>query len=1117
MNKRLISLFLTFVMIVTLLPQMVVEASVVHSGTCGENLTWTIDDVGTLSISGNGEMYDYSSFESPWSSNSNDIRAVVISYGTTSIGGYAFEECSNLISVTIPDSVTSIGNGAFSRCWNLTDIHIPNSVISIGKHAFSECNFNSIVIPNGVNCIAYGAFMNCSNLSDIIIPSSVTSIGECSFYGCLSLDNVIIPNNVMSIGNSAFHSCSSLTNITIPNTVSTIERYAFIFCDSLTDVYYTDTEEQWNIIDIEDTNGPLLNATIHFESTVQSDNNFAGNYNEFMQQKAYQVYWDSSTYGHNSPTQYAFIDLDKDDNKELIICSDSDFGFNSFLVFDYHENLNQVTMVPVMGTGYEITSFYGGLEYSDQYAALVFTETNDGSAFGGLSYYSINDGKLSSSFHIGYENYDGSGAKYYTSTEKNISEEQYFEYIFESVAIEFYPITDFVPMDILEKTNEHYARTEWIEQHMEYATSDEYKKEIVRGLAGGLNDLFVDIKNDDVIKLYSTLDTINHILSFDIDLNEAQEYELLLGQIFFSYIGEDAIEEIYAENMTRTVIMLGELMLKSDDFKQIGDSKQLEGILDALKSSEGVDKMNAACDSFFNFVDGYDNLNIKKHLADNIKEESFNLAWDVAIDSLDLVTTTLKELTMYVAAGEAYSHTSDAFGKLLLMMRQNIDVDSNNPIFQPIPSKDLVTNEVIWNLTVTSDSTFPDPLNTPVVLKDLATAIESFYLSIETYKNEDSTYIAQNALADLKDGAVNDVLINNCENAAVSLFSCLPIVREYKIMRDILSTGQSLIDIVTSIDDQEYLGTMFIRLYCISYLHYLTVNNLAGPPESWESVPYQDLYGYQFMRATSFDEAVNVYKSISVVAANYALKYTNIFLGEALVELNTYDNGGFFEQFLKNRDKLVQAVNDYKNTVVKLEKQRTEIQAISCHDADLQYDFVNDEIIYNFKDSRIYVVACPVDVIVKNESGEQIAYLYGEDNEVMEGYEFYFHTIKMPDESGEYIKVAIAPDGYRVELVGTDDGTMNAFVTDFTSGDVGEIETYFNIPIEKDSVGYFEINSEKTNESGLVMDQVVYSNMESIENVPTNSESDGVWLWILGGTIVCVIILILVFKKKSRE
>ena len=92
-----------------------VFAETVASGTCGadgDNLTWTLDDKGVLTISGSGAMAEWKkSFDIPWYSwRSSTITSVVISDGVTSIGESAFDGCSGLTSVTIPKSVTSIGN-----------------------------------------------------------------------------------------------------------------------------------------------------------------------------------------------------------------------------------------------------------------------------------------------------------------------------------------------------------------------------------------------------------------------------------------------------------------------------------------------------------------------------------------------------------------------------------------------------------------------------------------------------------------------------------------------------------------------------------------------------------------------------------------------------------------------------------------------------------------------------------------------------------------------------------------------------------------------------------------------------------------------------------------------
>ena len=69
----------------------------------------------------------------------SQVNEYVLGDDVTSIGSYAFYDCSGLTSVTIGNSVTSIGSSTFSGCSGLTSIEIPNSVTSIGDYAFSEC------------------------------------------------------------------------------------------------------------------------------------------------------------------------------------------------------------------------------------------------------------------------------------------------------------------------------------------------------------------------------------------------------------------------------------------------------------------------------------------------------------------------------------------------------------------------------------------------------------------------------------------------------------------------------------------------------------------------------------------------------------------------------------------------------------------------------------------------------------------------------------------------------------------------------------------------------------------------------------------------------------------
>ena len=145
MKKQVLSVFFALCLIFTLLP-VSAFADTVKSGTCGENLTWTLYSGGTLIVSGTGAMTDYSNgSNAPWFNSCSSIKSVIIENSVTSIGDYAFDGCSSLTSVTIPDSVTSIGDGAFFGCSSLASVTIPDSVTSIGNYA--SVSYTHLTLP----------------------------------------------------------------------------------------------------------------------------------------------------------------------------------------------------------------------------------------------------------------------------------------------------------------------------------------------------------------------------------------------------------------------------------------------------------------------------------------------------------------------------------------------------------------------------------------------------------------------------------------------------------------------------------------------------------------------------------------------------------------------------------------------------------------------------------------------------------------------------------------------------------------------------------------------------------------------------------------------------------
>jgi len=224
MNKtnKLISILLVMAMLLSMAPITVFAATVEASGkfgASGNNLTWSLDSDGVLTISGSGAMEDFANASKvPWYSKRTKVKTVVIESGVTNIGKDAFTGIYSLVNATISDTVTSIGNRAFSNS-GLTNFEFSDAgnLKTIGNSAFNSTQIKNMVIPDGVTTLGSYVF-GYGPIKSVTIPASVTSVGNYFFEETSSLNEVIFLGNKEpeNVGDTVFLSCSSLAYVSVP-------------------------------------------------------------------------------------------------------------------------------------------------------------------------------------------------------------------------------------------------------------------------------------------------------------------------------------------------------------------------------------------------------------------------------------------------------------------------------------------------------------------------------------------------------------------------------------------------------------------------------------------------------------------------------------------------------------------------------------------------------------------------------------------------------------------------------------------------------------------------------------------------------------------------------------
>ena len=240
---------------------------------------WSRGNIKTVEFSGTITYIGARSFDGFTGLENLSNKTVLIPDTVTSIGSYAFRNCTSMSSIAIPDGVVTIGNGAFQNDTAATVVTFGRSVETIGDDAFNNCSkLPKIIFSEGIKSIGHRAFRECTSLTEVYLPLTLTYIshwtdGDATFYNCRNIQKITVPQYIVSsdraatdmfawsrdkiktiafsgtityIGPRAFDGFTALENVSdstvlVPDTVTSIGSYAFRNCTSVSSIEIPDS------------------------------------------------------------------------------------------------------------------------------------------------------------------------------------------------------------------------------------------------------------------------------------------------------------------------------------------------------------------------------------------------------------------------------------------------------------------------------------------------------------------------------------------------------------------------------------------------------------------------------------------------------------------------------------------------------------------------------------------------------------------------------------------------------------------------------------------------------------------------------------------------------------
>lgn len=1044
MKTRLISLMLVLVMVATLVPQMAISALAAQSGSCGDNLTWTLDDEGTLTISGIGEMYYYDRDPRsiPWFSIQDSIVKVVIEKGVTFIGNAAFYNCDHLVEVQIFEDTCDIGDYAFYNCVDLRSICIPGG--GVGKYAFYSCSsLAEVYLPENFRVREY-AFDECDSLEDVYYAGSKWQwnkyvdepriyggnnpliyanihygsdgrSGSCGFdltwalddngkltisgtgdmrhwggYGDVPWDwlrseitSIEVAEGVTSIGNYAFYDCYNLIHVDLPSSLTSIGEWAFVSCSGLNRIKLPEGLKRI---------GSCAFGMCDRLISVSIPNS--------VTHIGYRAF-------------FACYDLPKIDLPNSITFIDGN-------AFQLCTNLTQISL-PEGITTIDIATFdccsrLTSISIPVSVAYIRGCAFSDCSALSDV-YYAGTKEQWNRVYKDDYDNDPLFRATIHYESE--------------------------MPVKPTDPAASKYNSL-WVEEHLRYAESEEYESQIVPGFSGILDEVLDDAMNDVGIKVYNLLDAVVSFLNAQGEssqnMSENELYQLILADILYSRIDENMMQEIYANNLQREAVKVLEFLVNSEEvITTIKDPETYEML---TKNLEILQKADIGSDAFSNGYTTFmntlkDNFSLNK-LKTTLSKNARVTALGIGLDLIFADMGAMEDVMQYIINCMAYESTSEEFKMVLRALAYKAETMTDEIHFPKLADYDGEVDH-----------------------ENMCAAINDFVDSLDVYEQKGMEAIADAAVKADQEADVaftNNAVRKVAVLAFDTIIGCVPVLNFYGVFKTALSGGKLLVDLLTDTDKCANALDMMARTYCFSVL-------MDSVADDYADFLSKDNY----TAASLFDESISVYRSVSYHASRYGMNYAEAKLDDALCEYWSEAKYGFNSQFY-----FAERVEKYTNFVNNLKKQQEDIKSILCHNPYLDYSPEAEPIEYFFNDSKLYIAACPVRMIVRSDAYGQVAVISDNEFLVREGLEHFFRVVETEPGSGEFMKVALVPDGYEVILEGTGDGSMDAAVIEYHDGELDTPEFFWDIPINEECEGHFVEISLRLQTDALIFDDGIY-------------------------------------------